>query len=154
MTAKDTKKPKKVLGPVDYVVVLFPGNKFTGKIAPELVKLEKNGVIRVIDMVFVRKDEKGKLTIYEVKNLGGSASDAFSEFAKNASDWFSMGDIEAIAESLPDNCSAGILLFENTWAVPFKEALINADAVLVDHMRVPAEAINRAHQALVSQRGV
>ena len=153
MTAKITLKPKKVLGPVDYVVVLFPGNKFTGKIAPELVKLEKNGIIRVIDMVFVQKDKKGKLTIFEAKNLGGSASDAFSEFAKNVNEWFSMGDIEAIAESLPENCSAGILLFENTWAVPFKEALINADAVLVDHMRIPADAINRAQQILDSQGG-
>ena len=69
MTAKDILKPKKVLGPVDYVVVLFPGNKLTGKIAPELAKLEKNGIIRVIDMVFVQKDKKGKLTIFEAKNL-------------------------------------------------------------------------------------
>jgi len=64
MTAKDILKPKKVLGPVDYVVVLFPGNKFTGKIAPELAKLEKNGIIRVIDMVFVQKNAKGKLAIF------------------------------------------------------------------------------------------
>lgn len=153
MTAKKTTHPKKVLGPVDYITVLFPGNKFTGKIAPELAKLEKSGIIRVIDMVFVQKDKKGKLTIYEAKVLGGTAGDAFSEFAKNTSEWFSMGDIEAIAESLPDNCSAGILLFENTWAVPFKEALVNADAVLVDYQRIPAEAINIAHQVLASQGG-
>ena len=154
MKVNETLKPKNILGPVDYVVFLFPGNKFTGQIAPELARLEKNGIIRVIDMVFVRRDKGEKLTIFEAKNLGGSAGDAFSEFAKNASEWFSEGDIEAIAESLPENCSAGILLFENTWAVPFKEALMNAGFVLVDHMRVPADAINRAQQALADQEGV
>ena len=60
MTQKDTKKPGRVIGPVDYLMVRFPGNKFTGKIAPELLRLEKAGIVRVIDLVFLIKGRKWK----------------------------------------------------------------------------------------------
>jgi len=69
-------KHGKVMGPVDYLMIRFPGNKFTGKIAPELVELEKKGIIRVIDLVMILKDAKGKLMILEAKNLEGEAGAA------------------------------------------------------------------------------
>lgn len=141
------------MGPVDYVVVKFPGNKFSGEIAPELENLEKKGIIRVIDLVFVLKDETGKVLITEAKNLGGETGDAFSIFAEKASELFSLDDIEAIAEVLPMNSSAGILLFENTWAVRFKEAVINSKGVLIDQGRIPAEIISSVMQGKISYGG-
>ena len=118
------------MGPVDYLVVKFPGNKFNGEIAPELAKLERNGIIRIIDLAFVLKDTKGNVMITEAKDMGEKTGDAFSAFAKAVSDaeWFSIDDIEAIAAGLPLNSSAAILLFENTWAIQFKEALLNSGA--------------------------
>lgn len=153
MTNVDLVKKGQVMGPVDYVVVKFPGNKFNGEIAPELANLEKSGIIRVIDLVFVLKDEKGKVLITEAKNLGGDTGDAFSSFAEKASELFSLDDIEAIAEVLPINCSAGIILFENTWAVRFKEAVINSKGVLIDQGRIPAEIISSVMQGKISYGG-
>jgi hypothetical protein len=143
----------RVMGPVDYLMVRFPGNKFTGKIAPELNNLEKNGIIRVIDMVFVLKDATGKLAIMETKDLGGEAGTAYRELAKHTNEWFSQGDIEAIATSLPKNTSAALLLFENLWAIRFKETLLEADAELIDMGRIPPETIQKAEKQLTAKGG-
>jgi len=142
------------MGPVDYLVVRFPGNQFSGEIAPELARLEKNGIIRVIDMAFVIKDPKGNVLITEAKNLGGVAGDAFSAFAEKSREWFSIDDIEAIAAVLPNNSSAGILLFENTWAIHLKEGLLNSKAELVDMGRIPSEIVRSVEQKLIAKEGV
>ena len=153
VTKKVAGKPSKIMGPVDYLVVRFPGNKFSGLIAPELKKLEKNGLIRIIDLVFVLKDTKGKIMTTEAKNLGGVEGDAFSEFARRVNEWLSEADIEVFAESLPNNCSAAILLYENTWAIPFKDALIKTGAELVDQGRIPSELIRKVEQDLITTGG-
>ena len=142
------------MGPVDYLVVRFPGNQFSGEIVPELARLEKNGIIRVIDMAFVLKDPKGNVLITEAKNLGGVAGDAFSAFAERSREWFSIDDIEAIAAVLPNNSSAGILLFENTWAIHLKEGLLNSKAELVDMGRIPSEIVRSVEQKLIAKEGV
>jgi hypothetical protein len=136
-------KPGTILGPVDYVLVRFPKNRFSGEIAPELANLERNGIIRIIDLVFVIKDKDGVVEIRKAKDLGGKAGDAFGEFSRATSDWFSIGDIEAIAAELPKNSSYGILVFENTWAVPLKKACLNSGVEMVDQDRIPPEAIRR-----------
>jgi Family of unknown function (DUF6325) len=150
-----TKKPSKIMGPVDYLVVKFPGNKFNGEILPELAKLEKSGIIRVIDLALVIKDTKGKVFVTEAKDVKGKEGDAFSAFAKlvGEAEWFSLDDIDAIAAALPNNCSAAVLLFENTWAIHFKEALINSGAELVDQGRIPSEIIRTVEQKLVTKGG-
>jgi len=143
MTKKVQQKPTTILGPVDYVLVRFPGNRFSGKIAPELANLERNGIIRIIDLVFVVKDNNGNVVIRKAKDLGDEAGDAFSEFARVTSEWFSNGDIEEIVAELPKNSSYGILVFENTWAVPLKMACLDSGVELVDQDRIPPEAIRR-----------
>jgi len=153
MTERIPEKQGRVMGPVDYVMVRFPGNKFNGKIVPELLNLEKKGIIRVIDLVFIMRDEKGKLTINEAQNLGGEAGAAFAELAKNTREWFSEGDIEVIAATLPENSSAGLLLFEHVWAIKFKEASLEAGAELIDMGRIPPEAIREAEKALMTKGG-
>jgi hypothetical protein len=138
----------KVMGPVDYLILQFPGNKFSGKIVPELADLEKKGIIRVIDLVLVLKDAKGQLAIIEAKNLEGEAGAAYRELAKHTNEWFSTADIEAFCGTLPRNSSAGLLLFENIWAIKFKEALLDADAQLVDMGRIAPELIAKAEKEL------
>ena len=156
MTKKGTNKPGKIMGPVDYLVVKFPGNKFSGEIVPELNNLEKSGIIRVIDLVLVIKDTKGQVFVTEAKDVKGKEGDAFSAFAKIVSnaEWFSLDDIDAIAADLPKNSSAAILLFENTWAIHFKEALLNSGAELVSQGRIPSEIIRSVEQKLISKAGV
>jgi len=137
------------LGPVDYLVVLFPGNKFSGKIAPELSRLQNEGIVHVIDLLFIHKDARGKVAHIEAKDLSGEAGTAFSKFANKANEWLSLDDIDAIGDVLPNNSSAAALLFENTWAVKFKQALMDADAQLVTQGRIPGELI----QKVIAEKG-
>lgn len=145
-------KPSRTMGPVDYLIVRFPGNKFTGKIVPELTDLEKRGIIRVIDLVFVTTDANGKLFVTEAKDLKGDTANAYEQMAKNIKEWFSEDDVTAIASALPKNTSAALLLYENVWAIKFKEALLEADAELIDMGRIPGDAIEKA-QKLMAKGG-
>ncbi len=138
------------MGPVDYLMIRFPGNKFTGKIAPELQRLEKKGIIRVIDLVFMLRDEDGKLAMFEAAKLGGDAGAAFNELSKHPREWFSEGDIEVIATTLPNNSAAALLLFENVWAKQFKQYLLEADAELIDMGRIPPETIEKVEKELTA----
>jgi hypothetical protein len=134
-------EPEKVMGPVDYLVVLFPGNKFSGKIAPELEKLQRNGIIRIIDLVFILRDKNGRTLFTEARNLGGKEGEAFKAFTSNLGDWLSEDDIEDIGAMIPKNSAAAALLFENTWAVNFKKTLLDADAQLLTQGRIPGEQV-------------
>ncbi len=140
------------MGPVDYIVVKFPGNRFNGKIIPELVDLENRDIIRILDFVFVLKDENGDLSVTEAKDLK-EESGALAELTANTGEWFYEGDINALAESLENNSSAGILLVENIWAIRFKEALLDSKAELIDMGRIPPETIAEAEKELTSRGG-
>ncbi len=141
-------KAHRTMGPVDYILVRFPGNKFNGKIIPELMRLEKNGIVRVIDLVLVVKDSNGKVFITEAKDLKGEAATAYSEIAQNTREWFYEGDINALADNLPNDSSAALLLFENIWAIKFKEALINSEAELIDMGRIPPNVIEKVQDLM------
>lgn len=154
MTTNITQIPSRIMGPVDYLVVKFPGNKFSGEIAPELAKLEQNKTIRIIDLAFVLKDDKGKVLINEANKVEGDAGVAFRAIAARTSEWFSIDDIEAIAAALPNNSSAAILLYENTWAVHFKEGLLNSKAELVDMGRISPEIVRSVEQKMIAKGGV
>ena len=145
-------KRGRIMGPVDYLVVRFPGNKFSGKILPELDDLESRGIIRVMDFVFVLKDANGELSITEGKDLKAESGTAYEPLA-NTNEWFYEGDIDAIAASLQNNSSAAILLVENIWAIRFKMALLDADAELIDMGRIPPETIAEAEKAMMTQGG-
>ncbi len=136
------------MAPVDYLMVRFPGNKLSGKIVPELVDLEKKGIIRVIDLVFVLKDQDGKIMITEEKDLQGDARKAYDVLAKNANQYFYEGDVELLASGLPNNSSAALLLFEDVWALQLKQALLDADAELVDMGRIPPENLERVREII------
>jgi hypothetical protein len=132
---------ERVMGPVDYLVVKFPGNKFTGKIAPELRRLHDSGIVRVIDIILVRKDEEGNVESLEIADLEGEAGKAFTDFAGKMGTWFSQEDVEIIGEGLPNNSTAGGILFENLWAVRLMDEIIKSDGELVAQGRVPSEDI-------------
>jgi hypothetical protein len=146
-------KQSKIMGPVDYLMVKFPGNKFSGEIVPALADIERRGIIRVIDLVFLLKDPKGKVIITEAKDLTGETARAYAALSAGINQWFYEGDVNAIAEALPNNSSAALLLYENLWAVKFKEALLNADAELIDMGRIDPEVIAEA-QKLIGEGGM
>jgi hypothetical protein len=127
------------IGPVEYILVSFPGNQFNGEIAPELGKLVESGTIRIIDLVFMLKDAEGNVVTVEFdqhEQLG-----VFAELDGEVGGIISEEDIEFAAEALEPNSSAALLIWEDTWATAFVEAMRKSGGVLVDGARIPHDLI-------------
>jgi len=129
-------------GPVDFLALEFKGNQFKGEIMPAVLELVQNKIVRVIDLIVVRKYEDGKYQAFELKQLDAEVVRIFDPLEVEISGIIQVEDIEMIAEQLENNTSTAILLFENLWAVKFREAVLNANGRLVMHERIPFEAID------------
>jgi hypothetical protein len=130
------------LGPVELLFVEFPGNQFTGEIIPALSDLIDQGTIRVIDLVFVAKDGDGNAVGIELEDLPSESMDAFSALVEDlVESLISEEDVEDLAEALEPNSSAAIMLFEHTWAIPFRDALVNSGGQLVARLPITEEAL-------------
>jgi Family of unknown function (DUF6325) len=129
------------LGPVDVLVVKFPGNKFKGEIAPALNDLVDSGTIRVLDLLFATKDADGNVEAIEADSLNIEDFPDLGRFVVDPIRIFSEEDVATFGTALEPNSSAALLLFENTWAGRFTEALINANAELVMFERIPRAVI-------------
>ncbi len=131
------------LGPVEYIVIGFPGNKFKGDILPALGDLVSNGTIRVMDLAFVSKDADGSVLAFELEDLANEEAEAFA-FEKAVGDVLCEEDLMAFADELKPNTSAAVLVWENLWARRFQETLLEADGILVDYARIPHEVVQAA----------
>ena len=128
------------IGPVEYVVIEFPGNQFNGEVAPALARLVESGTVRIIDLVFVLKDADGNVTSLEYDELGEVAA-AFADIDGDADGMLSDDDIAEIAAGLHDNSSALLLLFEDLWAKEFTAAVLDSGGELVAGGRIPRDLI-------------
>jgi hypothetical protein len=129
------------VGPLELLVVKFPGNRFTGEIAPALTELVEGGLIRVIDILFVIKDDVGEVTVLEINDLD---DDDFSQFDPVVADLTGMltpDDARSLSASFEPNSSAAIMLFENTWATKFRDTLVRANGQLVLNERIPRAVV-------------
>lgn len=134
------------LGPVDYVVVEFPGNKMTGEGFPILVDLHDRGIIRILDLVFVRKDLDGSVRGLVLAELDKEGDLGLSIFEGASSGLLGQDDIDEASSALEPGSSAGILVYENRWAAPFVAALRRGGAQLVASGRIPHDALVAAVQ--------
>ena len=130
------------LGPVEILVVSFPGNQFTGEIAPALAELVESGLIRVIDLVFVTKGAEGDIVGIELSDLDDAVGGAFSPHVGVPNGMLSDEDIEDLGADLEPGSSAAILLFEHVWATKFRDAVLDSGGELVAAIRVPKEVID------------
>ncbi|MFD8598312.1 DUF6325 family protein [Kitasatospora sp. NPDC059646] len=127
------------LGPIDYLVISFPGSRLTGEGLPLLVDLVDRGIIRILDLTFLRKGADGTVAAVEIADLDGDGLLDLAVF-EGASSGLLGGDDLAEAGSLLDpGDSAAVLLYENRWAAPLAAALRRADARLVAGGRVPLQ---------------
>lgn len=117
------------LGPLEYLMVAFKGNRFTGQIISELQAAQEKGIIRVIDLLVIKKDEQGNVMALELSDLSEEEARPFGFLAGGLHNIFEPDDVEVTASQMPNNSAAGLLLIEDTWAIPLKEALLNAGAV-------------------------
>lgn len=131
-------------GPVDIIILGFPGNRFTGRIAPAIMDLVETGTIRVLDLLFVSKDANGVTTTIDIQDLDPDTGPAFLEVDVQAPGALGPEDAEEISEDLPANSSALMIAFENAWAREFVAAARAADAVVIDQIRIPSEVVDAA----------
>ncbi|MFE7927440.1 DUF6325 family protein [Streptomyces sp. NPDC057456] len=129
------------MGPIDYVVVEFPGNRMTGEGFPLLVDLVDRGLIRILDLLFVRKDEDGSVVGLEIADLTGDGVLDLAVFEGASSGLLGQDDIEEAGGALGAGNSAAILVYENLWAAPFATALRRGGAQLVASGRIPVPAV-------------
>lgn len=134
------------MGPIDYLLVEWPGRQPTGEAAPHLIDLVDRGLIRILDLVFLHKDEDGSLTRLEIADLGDQV-EAFAEFEGASSGLLSDEDTQEAASALEPGTSAALLVYENRWAAPFASALRRSGAQLVATGRIPIQAMLAALDA-------
>ena len=134
------------LGPISYVVVEFPGNKMTGKGLPILVDLVDRGIIRILDLEFVMRDTDGTMNIMEMQDLDGDID--LTVFEGVRSGLLGESDAQEAAAAIEPGSSAGILLFENTWALPFVSELRKGGAELIAAGYLPQDELIAALDAL------
>jgi hypothetical protein len=130
------------IGPVEYIIVGFPGNKFTGEIAPELIALVESGTVRILDLIFIGKDADGSVVSFEIDELDELAG--FGAMDAEVGGLISPEDVEYAAAALEPNSSAALLIWEDLWAKPFAEAVRNSNGILLEGARMPHELISSA----------
>ena len=128
--------------PVEYLLIEFPGNKFTGEIVPALARLIENGTVRIIDLVFIRKDTDGTTTTLEFDQLEELAP--FAALDGEVGGLVSKEDIAYAGAGLQPNSSAALLVWEDTWATELAQAIRNANGVLIEGARIPHELVEQA----------
>jgi hypothetical protein len=128
-------------GPIDYIIVGFEGNKFDGNILKALGDSIDKGIIGLIDLALVMRDEDDTVSVINVSDLGDEYAVEFVQKYKTGETSVSEDDIQEVADLIEKNCSAGLLVIEHLWAKPLKEAIINANGVLLAEGRIHPEAL-------------
>ena len=137
------------IGPVEYMILAFPGNKFKGEIVPALAELVDSGTIRVIDLAFVIKDADGSVAMLEMGDLDSEVYQAFDAITSDTLGLLNEEDLMAAGEELEPNSSAALLVWEDLWAAPFAAAVKKAGGVLLAHDRIPIDVL----EAVLSYEG-
>ena len=134
------------LGPIDYILVEWPGRQPNGEVAPHLVDLVDRGLIRILDLAFIAKAEDGTVSGLEIADVGGEVAE-LSIFEGASSGLLADEDIEDAGRVLEPGTSAALLVFENTWAGPFASAVRRSGGQLVASGRIPVQAFLAALDA-------
>jgi Family of unknown function (DUF6325) len=134
------------VGPVDVYIIGFPGNKFTGRIAPAITELVENGTIRVLDLLFVMKGADGVVTSVKAADIDQEGA-AFLSIDTAQPGALGHEDAEEVSDDLPPDSSALLIAFENLWAAKLADALRAADAVVIDSIRIPVDVVSAALDA-------
>jgi len=135
------------LGPVDWIVVEFPGSKFNGQIAPALLDLVERDLIRVLDLLVLKKDADGSLEAFELSDLDQGEIGDLRTYESELAMLLSEEDVNSLAAAIEPGSSAGVLVWENTWAAPFASAVRRSGGQLVASGRIPIQALLAAIEA-------
>jgi hypothetical protein len=134
-------------GPLEYLVIGFQGNHFTGEIGSALSEAVDKGIIRVIDIVFARRSPAGELTVLELDDLEEVDAQVFNPVITDVTGLLSDDDIREIGESIEPDCSAAVMLFEHVWAEKLRDALLHANGRLIAGGLIPRDVADAAKVA-------
>jgi len=134
------------MGPIDYILVEWPGRQPNGEVAPHLVDLVDRGLIRILDLAFIAKAEDGSIAGIEIADVGGEVTE-LAIFEGASSGLLSDEDLAEAGGALEPGTSAALLVFENTWAAPFASAMRRSGGQLVASGRIPVQAVLAALDA-------
>jgi Family of unknown function (DUF6325) len=134
------------IGPVEYLVVSFPGSQFKGDIAPALADLVEAGTIRIVDIAFATKDENGEVAAFELSDLDSEVRQGLENLGAESAGLLNEDDLLGAAETLDPGSSAALLVWENVWARPVAAAMRDAGGELVDYDRIPHEVVMAARE--------
>jgi hypothetical protein len=129
------------LGPIDWIVIEFPGSRFNGQIAPALADLVDRDLVRVLDLVILKKEDDGSIEAFELSDLDDGEAGSLQTYEGELAMLLSEDDVTAVAEALEPGSTAGLLVWENTWAAPFGAAVRKSGGQLVAGGRIPTQAI-------------
>jgi Family of unknown function (DUF6325) len=135
------------LGPVDWIVVEFPGSGFKGEIAPALRDLVERDLVRVLDLLVLKKQADGTLDAFELSDLDHTEIGELRMYESQLAMLLSEDDVTAVAAAIEPGSSAAVLVWENTWAAPFAAATRRAGGQLVASGRIPIQALLAAVEA-------
>ena len=140
----------RVLGPVEYVVVVFEGNHFKGEIVPALSDLLDSGTIRILDLAVVSKGQDGHFRTLEVNELSSDVAAALAKLnGGELTGLLCEDDLNQVAEAMDRNTTAAAMLFEHVWATEFAQAVRRAKGELVANVRVPHDVVETARESLL-----
>lgn len=135
------------MGPIDYILVEWPDRQPTGEAAPIVVDLVERGIVRVLDLAFIRKAEDGEVTGLEIADLG-EVGEELKLFEGASSGLLGDDDIAEAAKALEPGTSAALLVWENRWAAPVAVAMRRSGGQLVASGRIPIQAILASLEAI------
>jgi len=135
-----------MIGPLDFIAIEFPGNHFKGEVIPILSDYVSRGLIRILDLVFIKKDREGNVTTLELNEIDKDTARLFAPIIRQVKNMLTVDDIEKVGNMLNNNSSAGLMLFENTWAAKFVAAAKNANGRMIMEYRIPVDVVEKVLQ--------
>src|SRR5262245_17161941 len=132
------------IGPVEYLIVAFPGNQLSGDLVPALEELVKTKTVRILDIAFIEKDGDGDVAAFELEDYDSDAGRAFQRLQAEVGDLVNNDDLAAVGQQLKPNSSAAVLVWEDVWATRLRDAITESNGELLDMQRVPLAVIDAA----------
>ncbi len=137
--------------PLEYALIEFKGNKFSGKIVPELLDLADRGIVRFVDLVFIQKEKDGSVRTVELNDLDAKSYKMFVPMGKHVASLFTTADLEIAASKLRKNTAAALFLWENLWTDNIRKAITSSGGKLVERAQIPAEVVKPFNKKLAAE---